>query len=176
MLPATQSHLCSCIIIFDDDMLCGGGGRNGRKDRVCVRCVWWRYNPRMSKLIVRFNGLHLPRFLGGTVHNNTIRPNTSCGVRSTVILVRIQHKIVTRIVKILSVAVTAAAIHADVMTSLLLIVVTMILLLRYTVYYHHFFSSSGWTNNSWWYVVLCRRRIEASSHSSSSNSNVWNVR
>ena len=85
----------------------------------------------MSKLIVRFNGLHLPRFLGGTVHNNTIRPNTSCGVRSTVILVRIQHKIVTRIVKILSVAVTAAAIHADVMTSLLLIVVTMILLLRY---------------------------------------------
>ena len=30
-------------------------------------------------LIVRFDGLLLlPRFLGGTVHDNTIRPNTSC--------------------------------------------------------------------------------------------------
>ena len=29
-------------------LVCGGGGRNGREDRVCVRCLWWRYNPRIS--------------------------------------------------------------------------------------------------------------------------------
>ena len=30
------------------DLLCGRGGRNGREDRVCVWCMWWWYDPRMS--------------------------------------------------------------------------------------------------------------------------------
>ena len=69
---------------------------NGREDRVRVRCVWWRNTPRMSKLIVRFDDLLLLRFIGGTVHNNTTRQNTSYRVRSTVILVRIQHNLKMR--------------------------------------------------------------------------------
>ena len=30
------------------DLLCGEGNRNEREDRICVRFLWWRYNPCMS--------------------------------------------------------------------------------------------------------------------------------
>ena len=179
------------------DLLCGRGGQNGREDRVCVRCVWWWYDPRMSwscgwtvyiyyaflaeyccyscgrfdvilmMMMIFLLNCKLRTITSLSCWNSTQNSNTQYiflllpllvviitiflldGVRSTVILVRIQHNIVARN--------RAANIYADSTTSLPLLAAAadaadggdgdVVVEIR-TVYHHHSSSSSGWTHIS----------------------------